>query len=415
MSALRDARDRTFAALQVRNFRLYFMGQLISVSGTWMQTVAQGWLILKITNNSPIALGAAVALPWLPMLLFGSYGGLIVDRSNKRHILYATQIASGLLALVLGVLVTTHNDSVGAIFLLALLLGVVNLFDNPARQSFVQEMVGRELITNAVSLNSSLMNSGRAIGPAVAGVLIWSVGIATCFYVNAATYVAVVIALALMRTKDLTPLRTVRRGKKQVRLGWQYVAGVPLLRDVILSTAIIGTFAFNFTVTLPQLTKVTFGLPSASSYTLLMSSMGCGAILGGLFVAHRSRPTLKLLAVLATLFGLFLTVVAISPNEVVATIFMVPTGVTSIAFLSTANSLLQLNSDEHMRGRVMSLYATAILGTTPIGALAIGLAIRLSDPRVGLLIGSLLTLGTGLWLLASFRRDTPVASVALGP
>ncbi len=397
-----------FAALSVRNFRLYFYGQLISVSGTWMQTVAQSWLVLKLTNNSPINLSIALALQYLPMLLFASYGGLVADRHEKRRILYITQACAGLLALALGVLVTTHHDTVHAIFVLAFLLGIVNLFDNPARQAFVQEMVGRDLIANAVSLNSVLMNCGRLIGPAIAGGFIAFVGIATCFYVNAGSYVAVIVALALMRSSELNPIRTVNREKKQLRLGLHYIFETPLLRDVLVSTFVVGTFAFNFTVTLPLLTRVTFHQHSAVHYTLILTAMGFGAIVGGLYVAHRSRPTVGLLAVLATAFGASMTAVAFAPTFLIAIIAMIPTGAVSIAFVSTANGLLQLNSVEHMRGRVMSLYATAFLGTTPVGAILMGVIISASNPRVGILTGSLITLATGLWLLISVRRKVVV-------
>jgi MFS family permease len=404
MSAAERVGRRTFAALSVRNFRLYFIGQLISVSGTWMQTVAQSWLILKLTHNSAIYLGVGAALQYVPMLLFASYGGLVADRHEKRRILYVTQLSAGLLALALGVLVTTHHDSIHAIYALAFLLGIVNLFDNPARQSFVQEMVGPELITNAVSLNSVLMNLGRLIGPAIAGGLIAAVGTATCFYVNAASYITVIVALALMRSADLMTIRTVHRAKRQLRLGFAYMLETPLLRDVLAATFVVGTFAFNFTVTLPELTRVTFHETSALRYTIILTAMGLGAVIGGLYIAHRSRPTVTLLAVLATAFGVFMSVVAMAPSLPVATAAMVPTGAVSIAFVSTANALLQLNSAEEMRGRVMSLYATAFLGTTPIGAVAIGAVIAASNPRVGLMVGSTLTLVTGLWLLAARRR-----------
>lgn len=413
MSAARDAGNRMFAALAVRNFRLYFFGQLVSVSGTWMQSLAQGWLVYRTTHDSTLMLGIAVALQYVPMLLFGSYGGLVADRSEKRRILYVTQSMAGILALTLGVLVTTHHATVLAIFILAFTLGVVNLFDVPARQSFVQEMVGRDLISNAVSLNSVLMNAGRAVGPAIAGGLIATVGVATCFYVNAASYIFVLAALISMRSSELTPIRTVLREKGQLRLGLRYVAETPLLRDVLICIAVVGTFAFNFTVTLQPLAVKTFHEHGAASFSYLLSAMGCGAVLGGLFVAHRSRPTVTLLATLAGLFGTFMTVVALSPNVLVATIFMVLTGAASIAFVATANALLQLNSAEQMRGRVMSLYSIAFLGSTPIGATIMGVIIDASNPRVGLLTGSVFTLASGAWLAVVFRQKVMASKLAL--
>jgi MFS family permease len=414
MSAARDAGNRMFAALAVRNFRLYFFGQLVSVSGTWMQSLAQGWLVYRTTHQSGSMLGIAVALQYVPMLVFGSYGGLVADRNDKRRILYVTQTGAGLLALVLGILVTTHHANVPSIFALAFTLGIVNLFDVPARQSFVQEMVGRDLISNAVSLNSVLMNAGRAVGPAIAGGLIATVGVATCFYVNAASYVFVLAALVSMRSSELTPIRRVEREKNQLRLGLAYVRDTPLLRDVLLCTAVVGTFAFNFTVTLQPLAVKTFHEHGAASFSYLLSAMGCGAVLGGLYVAHRSRPTVTLLVTLAGLFGTFMTVVALSPTVLIATIFMVFTGAASIAFVATANALLQLNSQEQIRGRVMSLYSIAFLGSTPVGATIMGLIIDASNPRIGLLTGSVLTLASGLWLTLVLRHKAVSARLALG-
>ncbi len=404
MSAVRKFSSRTFAALSVRNFRLYFAGQLISVSGTWMQTVAQGWLILKLTGSS-VDLGIAIALQYLPMLVFGSYGGLIADRYEKRRILYFTQTAAGLWALVLGLLVTTHHVTVTSVYVVAFLLGLVNLFDVPARQAFVQEMVGRDLIANAVSLNSVLMNSGRVVGPGIAAGLIALVGTAACFYTNAASYLAVLLALAMMRKREFLPMKTVQRQSGQLRLGLKYVRQTPLLRNVILAVAVVGMFAFNFTTTLPLLAHTTFHQRTATQYGILMSAMGVGAIIGGLFIAHRSRPTPKLLAMLSLGFGLFMTSVAFAPTLLWAEILLVPCGAFSIAFMSSANATLQLHSSQQMRGRVMSLYGIAFLGTTPVGAPLIGLIIAGTNPRIGLFVGALLTLVTGLGLVITMRQN----------
>ena len=366
MTRLRRATGRTFAALQVRNFRLYFVGQLISISGTWLQSFAQGFLVVQILRASAIDLGITIALPFLPMLLFGPLGGVVVDRSNKRHILYATQTAAGLLALTLGVLVSTHHVSLTAIWVVGALLGVVNLFDNPARQSFVQEMVGRELIPNAVSLNSAMINLGRVLGPAIGAALLF-VGIAACFYVNAASFLALLVALALMRTDEITRIRTVVRAKGQVRAGLRYAWDDHELREVLASVVLVGLLAFNFTVTLPLFAlSVLHG--SSGAYSVITCSMGLGGLLGGLYVAHRARPTRRLLAVLALAFGLLMAALALAPTVAIACLAIVPMGAASLAFVSTANASLQLHSKEEMRGRVMSLYAMGFLGTTPIGA-----------------------------------------------
>jgi len=410
VSAARRFSSRTFAALAVRNFRLYFIGQLISVSGTWMQSVAQGWLILQITGSS-VDLGIAVALQYLPMLFLGSYGGLVADRNEKRRILYFTQTGAGLMALLLGVLVTTHHVHPMTVYAVSLALGIVNLFDVPARQAFVQEMVGRDLIANAVSLNSVLMNSGRVIGPGIAAAFIALVGTAGCFYANAASYVAVIWALWMMRPAEFLPMRIVERERGQLRLGLRYLWNTPLLRNVILSIAIVGTFAFNFTVTLPLLAHTTFRQETASQYGILMGAMGVGAIIGGLYVAYRSRPTPKLLMVLALGFAVSMGLVAVAPNLVWADASMIPTGAFSIAFMSSSNATLQLNSSEQMRGRVMSLYGTAFLGTTPIGAPLIGFIIGLTNPRVGLLVGAFSTLLTAGLLTMQWRSSRAASTV----
>jgi MFS family permease len=389
--------SKTFAALSVRNFRLFFVGQLISVSGTWMQSVALGWLVLQITGSS-LDLGLVVALQFVPMLLAGPYGGLVADRREKRQILYVTQSVSGVLALVLGLLVTTHHVDMPTLYLMAGLLGLVNLFDNPARQSFVQEMVGPELIANAVSLNSVLMNGGRLIGPGIAAGFIAAFGSAVCFYVNAGSYLAVLAALLLMRRRDFLPMRTVTREKGQVRLGLHYVAAQPLLREVLIGIAAIGTFAYNFTVTLPELARTTFHARTASDYGLLMAAMGLGAIAGGLGTAYRARPTPKLLAGFTLGFGVMMALVGAMPTLVWAEVLLIPTGALSIALISTANSFLQTNSTQEMRGRVMSLYAVAFLGTTP----------------VGVWLGAAVTLITGMFLVrtALVRRAPQVENEA---
>jgi MFS family permease len=405
MRFVRRVSGKTFQSLNVRNFRLYFIGQLISISGTWMQSFAQGFLVVWTLRASPVDLGITVALPFLPMLLLGPFGGVLVDRSDKRMVLYFTQSGAALLALSLGILVSTHHVSLPAIWTLAALLGVVNLFDNPARQSFVQEMVGKDLLPNAVSLNSALINMGRVVGPAIGGALLF-VGIATCFYVNAASYVALLVALVLMRTRDITRIRTVTRARGQVRQGLHYAFANREIREVLTSVTIVGLFAFNFTVTLPLLAiRVLHG--TSVDYSLITCSMGLGGLLGGLYVAHRSRPTRKLLGLLAMAFGLLMGIVAVAPSIWLACLAIVPMGAASLAFVSTANATLQLHSDEHMRGRVMSLYAMGFLGTTPIGALVVGSVAAASNARVAIAVGAFATVIASALLLGAARAGAP--------
>jgi MFS family permease len=398
----------------VRNFRLYFIGQLISVSGTWMQSLAQGWLVLQLTGSS-VDLGFAVALQYVPMLLFGSYGGLVADRYEKRRILYFTQSAAGLLALLLGILVSTHHVNVTTVYVIAFGLGIVNLFDVPTRQAFVQEMVGRDLIANAVSLNSVLMNSGRLIGPGIAAAFIALVGTAACFFANSLSFLAVLLALVLMRREEFLPMRTVTREKGQLRRGLRYAFATPLLRNVIIAVAVVGTFAYNFTVTLPLLATKTFHETSATHYGILMGAMGFGAVIGGLIVARRSRPTPHMLALLMLGFGTFMTLAAFAPTVTLAEVAMIPTGAFSIALIATANSLLQLNSKESMRGRVMSLYSIAFLGTTPIGAPLVGLIVSWSNPRIGIFVGAAFALLTGAGLLVQQRQRVRVEVLEPAP
>jgi len=407
MTAVRAAARQTFSSLRVRNFRLYFIAQLISVSGTWMQAVAQAWLVLHLTGSG-VDLGIVVGLQFLPMLLLGPFGGLVADRVNKRNLLFVTQTAGGLLALALGILVVTDTVVLWQVYLLAGLLGVVNLFDNPARQTFMIEMVGRDDLPNAVSLNAALMNGSRIVGPAIGGVIITVFGLGICFFVNAFSYVAVIVGLAMMRTAELRPTEPVARAKGQVRQGFRYVWATPSLRNVLLSVALIGIFAYNFTVTLALLAKVTFN-GGAGAYAGLTAYMGAGAVVGGLIAAHRAKPTPRLLQVLALVFGGLLAAVALAPTLLAADLLIVLMGAASIGFIATANATLQLTADPAMRGRVMALYAMAFLGTTPIGAPLVGAIAQWTNPRVALMTGAVATvLSAGLLMWrhqARMRKD----------
>jgi len=414
VSAVRAAVHQTFSSLRVRNFRLYFVAQLISVSGTWMQSVAQAWLVLHL-SGSGVDLGIVVGLQFLPMLLFGPFGGLVADRVNKRRLLYLTQSAGAVLALVLGTLVVTDAVQLWQIYLMALLLGVVNVFDNPARQTFMIEMVGREDLPNAVSLNTVIMNASRVVGPAIGGVIITVFGLAVCFYVNAASFVAVLIGLTMMRASELHRTAPVARARGQVRDGFRYVWRTPSLRNPLLAVAVIGIFAYNFTVTLALLAKGTFH-GGAGTYAALTSCMGLGAVVGGLLAAHRARPTPRLLQGLALLFGALLAAVALAPTLLVAEILIVFMGAASIGFIATANATLQLTAEPAMRGRVMALYAMAFLGTTPIGAPLVGAIAQWTNPRVALLTGAVATLASAGLLMwrhqAGLRVDRSVEVVA---
>lgn len=399
---LRLAAGDTFAALGTPNYRRYFVGQAVSLVGTWMQTVAQAWLVLQITGSGT-ALGLVAAAQFLPVLLLAPYGGLLADRADKRRLLIATQAALGALALALGLLVSTGVVRLWMVVVLAVLFGVVNACDNPTRQAFALEMVGRERVRNAVSLNSILVNSARAVGPAVAGILIATVGIGVCFLVNAASYVAVLAALGTMDVDALRPTPPAARGRGQVREGMRYVAGSPGLVVPLVMLAVVGTMAYEFSVVLPLLADRTFG-GGAGTFALITSSMGAGAVLGGLVVAGRSRTGIAALTAAAAAFGVTILLAAAAPTLPAAVAAMFLVGAASISFLATGNTTLQLTSDPRFRGRVMALWAVAFLGSTPIGAPIVGAICDAVGPRGGLVTGALACLvAAGLGALALAR------------
>ncbi len=412
MTRLKRVADTTFRSLRTRNYRLYFTGQIISVSGTWMQSVALAWLVvhyLAPVHERGVDLGITLALQFLPMLLFGAWGGLVADRVDKRRLLVMTQTSAGALALLLGLLVLVGAGPQGSahlweVYVLSLGLGVVNLFDNPARQTFVIEMVGKDDLANAVSLNSIVMNGARVIGPAIGGVLIATVGLGICFLANAASYGAVLVALMLMRRADLQPAQRVARAKGQLRAGVRYAWRTPNLRDPLMLVFVVGLLAYNFTVILPLLAQETFH-GGAGTFALLTSLMAGGAVVGGLVVANRGRPNIHRLTGVGIAFSVMIAGVAVSPSLVVAGVVIVFMGALSIAFIATANSTIQLQVEPTMRGRVMALYAMGFLGTTPIGAPLVGWISQTSSPRVALLVGASATLVASTVTLVRHRNE----------
>jgi MFS family permease len=394
--------DRAFRSLHVRNYRLYFIGQTISMSGTWMQSVAQAWLVLKLSGGG-VALGLVTALQFLPLLLAGPWGGVIADRVDKRRLVTITQSASGLLALALGILTVTGVVQLWMVYVLAFLLGLVSLADMPARQAFVMEMVGAEDVANAVSLNSVLTNAARIVGPAAAGILIATIGIGSCFLVNAASYIAVVVAFVAMDPRALHRGRPVRRSRGQLRAGLRYVWSRPQLRAPLLLMAVVGTLAYNFSVVLPLMVKVVFHA-GAGELGVLYSLMGAGAVAGGLVIAARSRATHAVLTWSSVALGAALVGTALAPRLGIELAVMVPVGVASTAFIATANALLQLGASEEMRGRVMALFMMVFLGSTPIGGPLIGWLAERFGPREALLVGAVATLAGGAVALIRLRH-----------
>ncbi len=395
----------TFAALAVPNYRRYISGQSISLIGTWMQMTAQAWLVLTLTHFSSTAVGVIVALQTLPVLLLGPYGGVIADRVDKRKLMIALQGAMGLQALALGLLTVTGSVRVWEIGLLAAMLGVNNAFENPSRQSFMVELVGPEHLRNAVSLNSVLVNVARAIGPAVAGLLIAAVGDGVCFLVNAASFVAVIASLTTMDTHTLHPTKPTPRESGQLREGLAYVRSKPELLVPLLMMGVAGCLTYEFQVTLPVMASRGLHV-GASGFGFMTAVMGVGAVAGGLLVAARGKTGLRPLVIAAFGFGFAMTFATLAPNLLLELIALGLAGGASISFMSTGNSTLQLTAAPEMRGRVMSLWFVAFQGSTPVGGPVIGGVMAVAGARAGLGIGAVTCLLVGLAGWLSLRRLT---------
>ncbi len=360
----------TFAALRVRNYRLFFGGQVVSNTGTWMQRIAQDWLVLQITD-SPLAVGITTALQFLPMLVFGLWGGLLADRYPKRRLLLITQTAMGGLAVMLAALTLAGAVQVWQVYLIALGLGLATVVDNPARQTFVNEMVPKDLVRNAVGLNSGNFQLARMLGPAVAGVLISAVGIGWAFALNALSYLAVLVALALMRPRELQRMPLRRRGPGQLREGLRYVRRTPALLWPIVLVFFVGTFGYNFAIILSAYTKDVFD-SGADVYGLLNTAMAAGSVVGALVAARRTSATLSVLFLAAAGVGLGLIVLGLTPWFIPFVALLVAVGFISVTFNTLGNSSVQLASSPELRGRVMSLYMLVFMGGTPLGSLVVG-------------------------------------------
>ncbi|HEY1523962.1 MAG TPA: MFS transporter [Solirubrobacteraceae bacterium] len=396
----------TFAALSVPNYRRYYSGQAVSLIGTWMQMTAQAWLVLSLTHSST-ALGAIIALQTLPVLLLAPYGGVLADRMNKRRVMIALQSAMGIQALILGLLTVTGSVQVWEIGVLAVLLGLNNAFENPSRQSFMLEMVGPEHLRNAVSLNSVLVNVARTVGPAVAGLLIATVGVGECFLINAASFVAVIGSLARMDLTALNPTPPQPRASGQLREGLAYVRRTPELAVPLVMMGLVGCLTYEFQVSLPVMAKTGLHV-GATGFGFMTAAMGVGAVVGGLLVATRGRTGLRPLVLAATVFGFAVALATIAPSLPLELAALAFAGGASISFMSTGNSTLQLTARPAMRGRVMALWFVAFQGSTPVGGPIIGWVMESIGPRAGLGLGALTCLATALLGLAVMRRMASV-------
>jgi MFS family permease len=395
----------TFAALAIPNYRRYIAGQSVSLIGTWMQMAAQSWLVLSLTGSAT-TLGVIVALQTLPVLLLGPYGGVVADRIDKRRLMVILQIAMGVQALILGVLTVSGSVRLWEIGVLAALLGLDNAFENPARQAFMLELVGGESLRNAVTLNSVLVNVARVIGPAVAGVLIATVGEGPCFLANAASFAAVVASLVTLDHSAIAPSPPSGREPGQLREGLRYIRRTPELGVPLAMMALAGALAYEFQVTLPVMARQGLHV-GATGFGFMTAAMGVGAVVGGLFVANRGRTGLPTLVLAASAFGVVLLLTSLAPNLPTELVALALAGGASISFMSTGNSTLQLAAAPSMRGRVMSLWFVAFQGSTPIGGPIVGWVMAQVGARAGLGLGGVTCLLTALLGLLALRRLTP--------
>ena len=413
------ALGRSFHSLSVPNYRRYFAGQVISLSGNWMQTVAEVWLILKLTGNGTLV-GVAAGLQFLPVLVAGAWGGLLADRIPKRRLLTVTQALMALPAFALWALTVEGVVTPAMVLALIFARGCVNAFDNPARQSFVVEMVGQDRVVNAVSLNSVIVHSARIVGPAAAGGVIVLLGVAPCFLFNALTFVAMLIALRRMNPGELLPSPVATREPGQLRSALRYVRETPALLIPLAMMAVVGTLSFNFQVILPLLAKFTWH-GTASAYAALTAAMGVGSVCGALASGARGRVSPRLLTVASAGFGALMLLAAAAPTFPLQLLALVPLGAMSVTFAAGVNSALQLAVEPALRGRVMALYSVVFIGSTPVGGPITGWLSGAAGPRAGLVLGGVAALVAGLVARRAFARgaaspgaSAPAARAAAG-
>ena len=385
---------------------MFASGQIVSNTGTWMQRVAQDWLVLDLTNNSGIALGIATGLQFLPPLLFGLWGGVLADRYDKRRILMITQAAMGSLAMILGLLVIGGVAEVWHVYVLAFGLGLATAVDNPTRQTFVVEMVGKADLPNAIGLNSAIFNTARILGPAVAGVSIAIFGTGPVFLINAASFAAVLTGLAAMRERELHRADPVGRAKGQLREGLRYVRGRRDLVLVLILVGFVAAFGMNFQMTTALVSREVFHT-GASAFGLASTMLAVGALTGALLAARRTRPPRRLLPIAAGTFGLLEIATGLMPTYGSFLAMLVPTGMALLTFNTAANATMQLSVSPEMRGRVMGLYMLVFIGTTPLGSPVIGWLAEEFGPRAGIVMGGVVsTVATLIVVAVMVPRDT---------
>lgn len=390
-----------FSSLRVRNFRLYMTGLTVSVAGNWMQNVAVGWLVLQLTHSGGI-LGLVTAARFAPLLVLGAWGGLVADRHDKRLLLRVTAAVQLLTATGLGVLSLTHVITIWSLTGLILVAGVVDVIDTPSRQAFMNNIVGRERLGNAIALNSVLINGARIIGPGIAGWVIASAGVGPCFLLNAASYAATYLGLQVMRSDELIPSATETAAKGQIRDGLRYVRDTPALRTPLLLVVVAGAFAWEFQVTIPLFTSDTFD-GGASEFGWALSAIAVGSIGGGLLAARRRSVTLRAVAVSALLWGLAILAASAAPTLPVAYVLLALVGSGAVTFNSASKTFLQVAAKDQMRGRVMALWSIGWQGTTVLGAPVVGFLGQSLGGRYGLAFGGIMCVAVAMPFLLAGR------------
>jgi len=394
---------KIFSSLSVRNYRLFASGQVVSLTGTWMQRVAQDWLVLNLSHNSGTAIGLTTGLQFAPVLFFGLYGGVIADRFPKRRTLVITQIVMGLFALTLGLLDVTGAVQLWHVYALAAALGIASAIDAPVRQAFVTELVGPSLLPNAVGLNSSAFNAARVLGPAVAGLMIASVGTSWVFLINASSFVAVIAGLLMIRDNELYVGKPAARKKGAVREGLRYVRSRPDLIAITSLVGVVGMLGFNFQITSALMVKNVFH-HGAESYGIISATYAFGSLLGALASARRGRPARRLVFIAAATYGVFEIIAGLMPTYWTFFAVLVPFGFFTLTLSTAANTNVQLSVSPAMRGRVMALYLLVFMGGTPIGAPLVGWIAEVAGPRWSLITGGIASAAAAVLAAAYLAR-----------
>ncbi|MGW6447693.1 MFS transporter [Lentzea sp. NPDC055074] len=394
-----------FGSLGIYNYRLYASGQIISLVGVWMQRVAQDWLVLELSNGSPVALGFAASLQFLPVLLLSMWGGVLADRMDKRKLLLWLESALGICALALGILDVTGVVELWHVYLLCLLLGAFSAVETPVRQSFVVEMVGRDQLTNAVAINSMMFNLARIIGPAIAGVTIVAIGTGWVFLANAISFVGVVGGIWLMRTTQLLRSDPLTREKGQLLSGLRYVRSRPDLMTVMLLVFFIATFGMNFYMTLAIMARNVFG-GDADAYGLLSTLIAVGTLAGATLAAKRKTPKMTVFIGSGVVFGVLEIISGLMPTMLLTGLMMIPVGVAMMTFNTTANATIQLAVEPEMRGRVMGIYMLVFLGGNPVGGPLMGWLGEVNG-RAPIIIGGAVSMLVTItaWIILVKRGD----------